>query len=60
MASQCPSYCGDKCVPVLSNLGFIIKIFIKFGENVVTDAYIVPPVVRAPGFCLWLVPITVF
>jgi NRPS condensation-like uncharacterized protein len=52
MALQCPTYCGDKCIPTLSNLGFITKSLLKFGANVVTDAYIVPPVVRVPGFLL--------
>ncbi|MDP4180463.1 MAG: condensation domain-containing protein [Bacillota bacterium] len=48
-ASHCSFYCGDKCVPTLSNLGFITKYLMKFGRNIITDAYIVPPVVRAPG-----------
>lgn len=49
--SQCSSYV-DKCAPVISNLGFIDKSLIKFGEIVVTDAYIVPPAVSAPGVLL--------
>lgn len=52
MVSQWPNTCGDKCAPVLSNLGYITKSLLKFGENAVTEAYIVPPVVRAPGFLL--------
>jgi len=40
------------CSPVLSNIGIISKSPIKFGKNIVTDAYIIPPVVRAPGFLL--------
>lgn len=40
------------CVPGLSNMGIISKDLLKFGENAVTDAYIIPPVVRAPGFLL--------
>lgn len=40
------------CAPGLSNMGIISKSLIKFGEHVVTDAYIIPPVVRAPGFML--------
>jgi len=52
MISLWPTYCCDKCAPVLSNLGFISKELIKFGDNVVIDAYIVPPVVRSPGFLL--------
>lgn len=51
-SSYCPLYCGDKCVPTLSNLGYISKSLIKFGDNTVIDAYIVPPVVRAPGILL--------
>lgn len=52
MVSQWPNTCGDKCAPVLSNLGHITKSLLKFGESTVTEAYIVPPVVRAPGFLL--------
>jgi NRPS condensation-like uncharacterized protein len=40
------------CAPGLSNMGIISKPLIKFGKNVVTEAYIIPPVVRAPGFLL--------
>ncbi|MHB8063970.1 MAG: condensation domain-containing protein, partial [Ruminiclostridium sp.] len=49
---SCPLYCGDKCVPTLSNLGHISKFLIKFGDNTVIDAYVLPPVVRAPGLLL--------
>ncbi|ACL75574.1 condensation domain-containing protein [Ruminiclostridium cellulolyticum] len=42
----------DVCSPVLSNMGLISKSLIRFGKNVVTDAYIIPPVVRAPGILL--------
>jgi len=49
---SCPLYCGDKCVPTLSNLGNMSKSLIKFGDNTVIDAYILPPVVRAPGVLL--------
>ena len=52
MVSQWPNTCGDKCAPVLSNLGHITKSLIEFGKTAVTEAYIVPPVVRAPGFLL--------
>ena len=51
-SSQCIPYSGDKCIPTLSNLGFISRDLFNFGECVVTDAYIVPPVVRAPGILL--------
>lgn len=46
---------SQNCVfisPGLSNMGIISKDLLKFGENVVTDAYIIPPVIRAPGFLL--------
>lgn len=52
MLSHNPFYVVDKCSPVLSNFGFISKSLIKFGDKVVTDAYIAPPVVRAPGILL--------
>jgi NRPS condensation-like uncharacterized protein len=51
-SSYCPLYYGDKCVPTLSNLGYLSKSLIKFGSNTVYDAYILPPVVRAPGVLL--------
>ncbi|MDF2524184.1 MAG: uncharacterized protein K0R31_1825, partial [Clostridiales bacterium] len=50
-AAQKASY-TDKCSPVLSNLGFLSKSPLKFGKSVVTDAYIVPPAVAAPGLLL--------
>ncbi len=52
MVSQWPYTCGDKCAPVLSNLGYITNSPLRFGDSTVTEAYIVPPVVRAPGFLL--------
>ena len=52
MVAQWPYSCSDKCAPVLSNLGFVAEAGIKFGETEVPDAYIVPPVVRAPSFLL--------
>jgi len=51
-ASFCPLYYGDKCIPTLSNLGYISDSLIKFGDRTVNDAYILPPVVRAPGLLL--------
>jgi NRPS condensation-like uncharacterized protein len=48
----CPLYCGDKCVPTLSNLGYMSKSLIKFGEVTVIDTYMLPPIVRAPGLLL--------
>lgn len=49
---SCPLYSGDKCVPTLSNLGYLSKNLLKFGDNTVIDAYILPPAVRAPGLLL--------
>ncbi len=48
----CPLYCGDRCVPTLSNLGYMSISPIKFGDITVTDTYMLPPVVRAPGLLL--------
>ncbi|MCX7708782.1 MAG: condensation domain-containing protein [Clostridia bacterium] len=42
----------DQSEPVLSNLGFLNKSCFRFGKILVTDAYIVPPVVSAPGLLL--------
>lgn len=50
--AQSPAYISNVCFPELSNLGYISKSLIKFGDNVVTEAYIIPPVIRAPGFLL--------
>jgi len=46
--------CIRQCTPVLSNLGFLEKSLIKFGNVAVTDAYIIPPALCAPGllFCV--------
>jgi NRPS condensation-like uncharacterized protein len=52
IASQSSVFSGNVCSPGLSNLGFISKPLIKFGESTVTEAYVLPPVVRAPGFLL--------
>jgi NRPS condensation-like uncharacterized protein len=52
MASYNPFYVNDKCGIALANLGFVSKSPVKFGEHTVTDAYIIPPVVRAPGILL--------
>lgn len=49
---SCPLYFGDKCVPTLSNLGNMSKSLIRFGTNTAVDAYILPPVIRAPGVML--------
>jgi NRPS condensation-like uncharacterized protein len=50
--AQYPNTIGNVCYPGLSNLGDISSSLIRFGKNVVIDAYIIPPAVRAPGFLL--------
>lgn len=40
------------CSPGLSNVGIISNALIKFGDNAVTEAYIIPPVIRMPGILL--------
>jgi NRPS condensation-like uncharacterized protein len=52
ISAKLPTYIGNVCFPGLSNLGYISKSLISFGKNVVTDAYFIPPVIRAPGFLL--------
>ncbi len=53
MASYNPFFdFTDKGSVVFANLGFVSKSPIKFGEHTVTDAYILPPVLRAPGTLL--------
>lgn len=42
----------DEFAPVLSNLSYISKSPLKFGKTTVTDAYIVPPALSAPGYLL--------
>lgn len=43
---------GNLCIPVLYNLGPISKSAIRFGDNKVTDAYMIPPVMHKPGILL--------
>jgi len=52
LASRNPFIVLNRCSPSLSNIGFISKSLIKFGENTVTDAYAIPPAIRAPGMLL--------
>jgi len=52
LVSQNPFITIDRCSPIFSNVGLISKSLLKFGENTVTDAYILPPTVRAPGMLL--------
>jgi NRPS condensation-like uncharacterized protein len=49
---QCPAFYGNRCVPALSNLGILSKPLIKFGDVTVTDYFIIPPVICAPGLLL--------
>ncbi len=51
-AVQAPFYCGDKCTPVLSNLGLMSKSPYKFGDVEISDISVIPPVVRQPGLLL--------
>lgn len=50
--SKSSAFIGNRCVPTLSNLGIISKPLVKFGETAVTDYFIIPPVVSAPGLLL--------
>jgi Uncharacterized protein containing a NRPS condensation (elongation) domain len=50
--SQCSVFYGNRCIPALSNLGILSKQLIKFGDANVTDYFIIPPVVSAPGILL--------
>ena len=52
LVSQNPIFVFNRCSPVLSNIGFISKSLIKFGDNTVTDLYCIPPAVRAPGILI--------
>jgi NRPS condensation-like uncharacterized protein len=47
-----PAFFGNRCVPALSNLGIISEELIEFDNSTVTDYYIIPPVVSAPGILL--------
>ncbi|ODA40011.1 condensation domain-containing protein [Desulfosporosinus sp. BG] len=47
-----PVYYGDRCIPTLSNIGILSKQLIKMGDVNVSDYYIIPPVVSAPGLLL--------
>lgn len=53
LMSQLPfSISNMCCTPGLSNLAYISSSLLKFGETAVTDAYVLPPAVRAPGLLL--------
>ncbi len=53
IASQSPNYIGNVCFPGFCDIGDISESLITFGNNIVTDAYIIPPVIRAPGLLLF-------
>lgn len=48
-----PYYVGNICFPELYDLGNISTSLIKFGDTIVSDAYLLPPAIRAPGFMLF-------
>lgn len=52
LAAQNPFFVLNRCSPVLSNIGYISKSLIKFGENTVNDLYCLPPAIRAPGILI--------
>ncbi|QNU68767.1 alcohol acetyltransferase [Ruminiclostridium herbifermentans] len=52
LATKNPYVNFNRCAITLSNVGFISRELLKFGQNTVTDAYILPPTVRAPGILL--------
>lgn len=49
---QNPFLIFNRCSPTLSNVGIISRSLLKFGKSTVSEAYIIPPVVRAPGILL--------
>ncbi|HHY28692.1 MAG TPA: condensation protein, partial [Desulfitobacterium dehalogenans] len=50
--AKCPVYHGDRCIASLSNIGTLSKRLIKMGDVIVSDYYIIPPVVSSPGLLL--------
>ena len=48
-----PYYVGNICFPEFNNLGNISRALIKFGDTIVSDAYLLPPAIRAPGLMLF-------
>ncbi|WP_407308950.1 condensation protein [Desulfosporosinus sp. SB140] len=50
--AKCPVYTGNRCIASLSNIGILSKELIKMGDVIVSDYYIIPPVVSAPGLLL--------
>ncbi len=52
ISKKYPNYVGNICFPEFSNLGDISNSLMRFGDITVSDAYMLPPVIRAPGFLL--------
>ncbi len=50
--AKCPVYDGNRCIASLSNIGILSKQLIKMGDVNVSDYYIIPPIVSAPGLLL--------
>lgn len=50
--AKSPVYHGDRCTASLSNIGILSKQLIKMGDVIVSDYYIIPPIVSAPGLLL--------
>jgi NRPS condensation-like uncharacterized protein len=51
-SAKCPVYHGNRCIPSISNIGILSKQLLKMGDVIVSDYYIIPPVVSAPGLLL--------
>ena len=50
--AKCPVYQGNRCIASLSNIGILSRQLIKMGDVNVSDYYIIPPIVSAPGLLL--------
>jgi NRPS condensation-like uncharacterized protein len=50
--AKSPVYDGNRCIASLSNIGILSNELIKMGDVNVSDYYIMPPVVSAPGLLL--------
>jgi NRPS condensation-like uncharacterized protein len=48
-----PYYVGNICFPEFYDIGSLSSALIKFGNTIVSDAYLLPPAIRAPGFMLF-------
>lgn len=52
VASMIPYLYSNLCRPGMTNFGIVSNSLIKFGDITATDVYMLPPVLRAPGFLL--------